>query len=109
MALSRTVYPQDLSGWKALDIGCNAGFYSFEMAKRGAQVVAIDLNRHYLAQARWAAQQFGLEERVEFREMQIYDLAHTDETFDLVWFMGVFYHLRYPMLGWTLSLKKPSA
>ncbi len=28
--------PQDLTGWSALDIGCNAGFYSFELARRGA-------------------------------------------------------------------------
>lgn len=91
--------PDDLAGWRALDVGCNAGFYTFELAKRGAQVVGIDLNVHYLNQARWAAKQFGLEDRVEFRQMQIYDLAHTGETFDLVWFMGVFYHLRYPMLG----------
>ena len=30
--------PTDLSGWTALDIGCNAGFYSFELARRGATV-----------------------------------------------------------------------
>ena len=29
----------------------------------------------------------------------MYDLARRDETFDLVLFMGVFYHLRYPLLG----------
>ena len=32
--------PKDLSGYKVLDIGCNAGFYSVECAKRGAQVTA---------------------------------------------------------------------
>src|SRR5690348_12631725 len=30
--------PSDLTGWRVLDIGCNAGFYSFELAKRGAHV-----------------------------------------------------------------------
>jgi tRNA (mo5U34)-methyltransferase len=35
--------PADLSGKRALDIGCNAGFYSFELAGRGAQVLAIDV------------------------------------------------------------------
>src|SRR5690554_1180438 len=47
--------PEDLSGWRVLDIGCNAGFYSFELAKRGAQVTGIDLDIHYLEQAEWAA------------------------------------------------------
>lgn len=91
--------PHDLTGWTVLDIGCNAGFYSFELAKRGATVTGIDRDPRYLAQAEWAARQYGLEDRVTFRQMQVYDLAHIDETFDLVLFMGVFYHLRYPMLG----------
>ncbi len=91
--------PQDLTGWTALDIGCNSGFYSFDLARRGARVTAIDIDDTYLAQARWAARQFGLEGRVTFREQQVYDLAHSDQQWDLVLFMGVFYHLRYPQLA----------
>jgi tRNA (mo5U34)-methyltransferase len=91
--------PERLDGWSALDIGCNAGYYSFELARRGAAVTGIDMDPHYLNQARWAARELGLEAAVEFRQMQVYDLAAEDETFDLVLFMGVFYHLRYPLLG----------
>jgi len=91
--------PERLDGWTALDIGCNAGYYSFELARRGAIVTGIDVDPHYLRQARWAARELGLENVVEFREMQVYDLAAEDESFDLVLFMGVFYHLRYPLLG----------
>jgi tRNA (mo5U34)-methyltransferase len=36
---------------------------------------------------------------VEFHQMQVYDLARWDREWDLVLFMGVFYHLRYPLLG----------
>lgn len=95
----REAIPSDLSGWSALDIGCNAGFYTFELAKRGAEVVGIDHDPRYLAQAEWAAPRFGLEERVRFERRQVYDLARSGERFDLVLFMGVFYHLRYPLLG----------
>ncbi|HYE38778.1 MAG TPA: TIGR04290 family methyltransferase [Ramlibacter sp.] len=91
--------PEDLTGWRVLDVGCNAGFYSFELARRGASVLAIDMEPLYLDQARWAVQQFGLQDRVEFRQLQVYDLARSSEQFDLVWFMGVFYHLRYPLLA----------
>ena len=91
--------PQDLAGWRVLDVGCNAGFYSFELARRGAAVTAIDVDGHYLAQARWAARQYGLEERVTFRQMGVYEVPQLGEAFDLVWFMGVFYHLRYPLLA----------
>ena len=48
-----------------LDIGCNAGFYTFELAKRGAQVLGVDLDPHYLRQARWVAKVCGLEQKVE--------------------------------------------
>jgi tRNA (mo5U34)-methyltransferase len=91
--------PEDLSGWTALDIGCNAGFYSFELARRGARVTGIDVEPLFLGQARWAAREFGFDGQVSFEQMQIYDLAHAAESYDLVLFMGVFYHLRYPLLG----------
>src|SRR3954464_8985809 len=68
--------PADLNGWSCLDIGCNAGFYSFELAKRGATVLGIDLDEKYLAQARWAARRLGLSHLVKFERMQVYDLPH---------------------------------
>jgi tRNA (mo5U34)-methyltransferase len=98
--------PEDLTGWTALDIGCNAGFYSFELARRGALVTGIDHDPHYLRQARWAAGQFGVEDQVRFQEMQVYDLAASPEKYDLVLFMGVLYHLRYPLLGLDIVARK---
>jgi len=103
--ISRRI-PADLKGWRALDIGCNAGFYSFELARRGARVVGIDVDPHYLRQARWASKQFGLQDAVEFRQMQVYELAHVKDRFDLVIFMGVFYHLRYPLLALDIVAEK---
>src|SRR3954454_2096347 len=88
--------PDDLTGCRALDIGCNAGFYSFELARRGASVVAIDHDEHYLRQARWACEQFGLSDRIELRHMTVYGLARVEEDFDIVLFLGVLYHLRHP-------------
>jgi tRNA (mo5U34)-methyltransferase len=98
--------PPRLDGWTALDIGCNAGYYSFELARRGAQVTGIDVDPHYLSQARWAAKEFGLHDAVEFRQLQVYDLAREGEKFDLVLFMGVFYHLRYPLLGLDIVTRR---
>ena len=98
--------PQGLDGQTVLDIGCNAGFYSFELARRGAQVTAIDIDPHYLRQARWAARQFGLEDRVEFRQMQVYEVAGLQGQFDWVWLMGVLYHLRHPLLALDVVRRK---
>jgi len=98
--------PRDLSGWSCLDIGCNAGFYTFELAKRGATVLGIDLDDRYLRQAKWAATQFGMQDHVHFERMQVYELARRNERFDLILFMGVLYHLRYPMLGMDIIAQK---
>lgn len=91
--------PADLTGWTALDIGCNAGFYSIELARRGAHVTGVDVEPLFLRQAEWAAREFGVTDRVDLHRMQVYDLARESRTWDLVLFMGVFYHLRYPLLG----------
>ena len=49
--------PSDLTGRSVLDIGCNGGFYSIEMKRRGAKrVLGIDFDEDYLAQARFAAE-----------------------------------------------------
>lgn len=93
--------PTDLRGKSVLDIGCNAGFYSMEMKRRGAdRVVGIDSNERYLRQARFAAEISGLE--IELRELSVYDVAELGEKFDLVLFLGVFYHLRHPLLALDL-------
>jgi tRNA (mo5U34)-methyltransferase len=98
--------PTDLEGWIALDIGCNAGFYCIELARRGAKVIGLDVNAHYLTQARWATAKCGLQEQTRFVQMQVYDLASLDLAFDLVLFLGVFYHLRYPLLGLDIAAQK---
>jgi tRNA (mo5U34)-methyltransferase len=90
--------PADLTGWTVLDIGCNAGFYSQEMKRRGAsRVLGVDSDARYLAQARYAAEVAGLD--IEFRQMSVYELPSLHECFDLVLFMGVLYHLRHPLLA----------
>jgi tRNA (mo5U34)-methyltransferase len=98
--------PRDLRGWKALDIGCNAGFYAFELARRGAQVLAIDIDPHSVAQARWARERLGLSEGVELRQMHTYELARLDDEFDLVLFLGELHRLRYPLLGLDIAARK---
>jgi tRNA (mo5U34)-methyltransferase len=94
--------PADLSGKSVLDIGCNAGFYSIEMKRRGAdRVIGIDSDERYLAQARLAADALGYDD-VEFRNLSVYDVGALGERFDLVIFMGVLYHLRHPLLALDL-------
>lgn len=93
--------PADLRGRSVLDIGCNGGFYSIEMKRRGAdRVVGIDWDERYLNQARFAADTVGAD--VEFRRLSVYDVGDLGERFDVVLFMGVLYHLRHPLLALDL-------
>jgi tRNA (mo5U34)-methyltransferase len=90
--------PDDLRGWTVLDVGCNGGFYSLEMKRRGAdRVVGMDTDARYLSQAKLAAEISGLD--IELRQASVYELAATRERFDLVLFLGVLYHLRHPLLA----------
>ncbi len=93
--------PASLAGKTVLDIGCNAGFYSIEMKRRGAErVLGIDFDPEYLAQARLAAEICEVE--IEFQQTSVYDVGKLGERFDVVLFMGVFYHLRHPLLALDL-------
>jgi tRNA (mo5U34)-methyltransferase len=93
--------PEDLTGRSVLDIGCNGGFYSLEMKRRGAaRVLGVDFDDDYPAQARFAAEVSGLD--IEFRRLSVYDVAALGERFDVVLFMGVLYHLRHPLLALDL-------
>jgi tRNA (mo5U34)-methyltransferase len=93
--------PADLTGKTVLDIGCNGGFYSLEMKRRGAaRVLGIDYDEDYLKQACFAAEVTGLD--IEFVQLSVYDVGALGERFDLVLFLGVLYHLRHPLLALDL-------
>lgn len=93
--------PADLRGKTVLDIGCNGGFYSIEMKRRGAcRVLGVDHDPDYLRQARFAADVLGLD--IQFEQLSVYQLSGLRERFDVVLFMGVLYHLRHPLLALDL-------
>jgi tRNA (mo5U34)-methyltransferase len=97
--LLRIQLPANLEGLTVLDIGAWDGFFSFEAERRGAsRVVAYDLfppDTHGFTTAREL-----LNSRVEYVRGSVYDLSPAlCGTFDLVLFLGVFYHLRYPLLA----------
>jgi tRNA (mo5U34)-methyltransferase len=101
----RSAIPADMTGMTVLDIGCNGGFYSLEMKRRGAtRVLGIDVEDRYLNQARFAAQTLQLP--IEFEKRSVYAVDEIPGQFDFVFFMGLFYHLRYPLLALDKVVKK---
>lgn len=86
-----------------LDIGCSDGFFSFECEQRGAErVVAIDnFSSVYIDSAKgFHTAHELLDSKVELvlGDLLDMDLAKFGQ-FDLVLFLGVMYHLRYPLLA----------
>lgn len=108
--------PADMGGMRALEIGTWDGFWAFEMESRGAQVVALDLDRESdldwpprRRPATWSSERRGDGFRLakEIRgsqaeriEMSIYDATPEGlGTFDLVFCGSVLLHLRDQLLA----------
>jgi len=91
--------PDSLTGVSVLDIGCNEGFYSFEFEKRGASpILAID--QHPAAVRKFGLVREWLRSSVRFRDCDFFDLRASEVgTFDVVLFLAVFHHVRYPLLA----------
>lgn len=106
--LDRLGLPADCTGMRALDIGCRDGFFSFELERRGARVVAIDMAEADETGFPIAAGILG--SRVGFVTADVMNLdPETYGRFDLVLFLGVLYHLRHPGLALEkiLSVTQP--
>jgi tRNA (mo5U34)-methyltransferase len=97
--------PDDLSGKTVLDVGAWDGFFSFEAERRGAsRVLATD-------SFSWTGEGWGTKDgfelarralgsRVDDRELDVLDLSpETVGVFDVVFFLGVLYHMKHPLLA----------
>jgi SAM-dependent methyltransferase len=95
--------PQDLSGKRVLDIGAADGFFSFLAEERGARrVVGIDKPKRWREEVGQqtfdvAREIYGSE--VEYRILDAVDVDQLGETFDVVFFLGTYYHLGNPILA----------
>lgn len=88
--------PRDARGLRVLDLGCSDGFFSFEMEKRGAQIVAADFVAETATGFAVARELLG--SRVEYWTENVYNLDPGKHgKFDLILFLGVLYHLRKPL------------
>jgi tRNA (mo5U34)-methyltransferase len=107
LQLERIRIPESLAGLTVLDVGAWDGFYSFEAERRGAKrVLATDWQAWRSTEAfGWGTGKAGFEfarrvlgSRVEDREIDVQDISReTVGMFDVVFFLGVLYHLKDPL------------
>jgi tRNA (mo5U34)-methyltransferase len=135
MNAARYAIPDDLTGKRVLDIGAWDGYWTWEALKRGAkEVIAIDdfsdnlgvpdrIKRNGWETFDLCREAFGFTEygsggpyddvryndkhqKVTHQQISVYDI---DEErfgrFDIVFFFGTLYHLRYPLLALDMISK----
>jgi SAM-dependent methyltransferase len=87
---------EDLARSTVLDIGCNAGFFSLDVAGRGARHVdGIDLRIENIEQARFVADHYGIRD-VSFAQMDA-DALPEGKQWDVVLNLGLLYHVTNPL------------
>ena len=105
--------PDDLTGKRVLDVGAWDGYWTFEALRRGArEVLAIDDFSDTMGvlekRDRKAWETFDLcrellgydPARCQRRKLGVYDVTEEEVgRFDVLFFFGTLYHLRYPQLA----------
>ncbi len=110
-------FPESFIGKTVLDIGAWDGFYSFTAEKRGAKrVLATDsfvweqqelygLDKNFWRNFGASKQGFELARRILNSQVEDQNIDVLDITpakignFDIVLFLGVLYHMKYPLLA----------
>ena len=94
LASYRFCYQQlagNCSGKTVLDYGCGNGIHAIFLAKTGAEkVIGIDLSEKSLEIAKLVAYKEGVEDKVEFRQMDCEKMSFPDNSFDVVFDGGTF-------------------
>jgi tRNA (mo5U34)-methyltransferase len=89
----------DFRGKTVLDIGCWDGYWSFYAEKRGAkEILAVDdFSQNWSREEGILLAKELLNSRIEINpRVSVYELGSLGRTFDIVLFLGVYYHLVDP-------------
>jgi tRNA (mo5U34)-methyltransferase len=88
--------PASCAGLRVLDLGARDGFFSFELERRGAEVLALDYVSSDQSGFKVASELLG--SKVTYVQDNIYKVTpERYGTFDVVMFLGLLYHLPDPL------------
>lgn len=94
--------PADLTDARVLDIGPSDGFFTMQLARRGANVTAVDYRTKEQSGFHLMERFSGI--AAEYVHSNLYDLPQRRlGRFDIVLFLGVLYHLPDPYRGLAIA------
>lgn len=86
-----------LHGKSILDVGCNEGFFSLQMADQGARVLGIDIDTHRIEKARYVQSLLGEGKDMQFESIDIYSPEFKAlDRFDLCLCLGFIHRVPDP-------------
>lgn len=84
---------QQAQGRQVLEYGCGPNSYAFWLARRGAQVIGIDISDTAIEQMRERSQHRPFPERVSFQRMNAEELEFPANSFDVICGRAILHHL----------------
>jgi len=103
MQIARDVYRDDLSHASILDLGCAEGVHSIEAGLQGANVLGIDGRKERMEWGQSIVDELNLT-KVKFLQQDVRKLSRkTHGDFDIIYLLGLLYHLDVPSLFEVLS------
>ncbi len=98
MQITRDFARRPFSEMRILDLGCGEGVYAIEAALRGAEVLALDARSQRMEQGAACAARHGLD-TVRFIQEDVRRVTRAGVgSFDVVYLLGLLYHLDDPSL-----------
>jgi SAM-dependent methyltransferase len=98
MQLTDDLGPAPFDRLRILDLGCGEGVYAIEAALRGAEVLALDARTQRMDEGAACAARHGLG-NVTFSRQDVRRVSRGSHgEFDVVWCLGLLYHLDAPDL-----------
>ena len=102
--IERQLEAVDFRGKSVLDIGCWDGYWSFYAERRGAKSVLAtdDCTQNWAEGEGIHLAKELLQSSIRIKQdVSVYRLDSLNETFDVILFLGVFYHLHDPFYAFT--------
>ena len=90
-------FGSDLTGRTAVDLACHQGWFSVQLARRGADVLGIDARESHVSDSNLIAGALGLSS-FQARQSDVHALDTAGMgRFDIVLMLGLIYHLENPI------------